>query len=160
MRHSRLYFGTLPGSSPSSTLLQSSLAVPDPSSPSPTWIQEEPVKWSVACQLTEPEKLGCWLGSICMQISGWEEILHPVLWPGERSQSGPGPLSQSREGELFTLGINYFRCSKGTFLYPSWHTALLSGKFCSVAACSWAEKFLILHHHASCNVKLVVTYAY
>ena len=56
-----------------------------------------------------------------------------------------------KERELFTLGIKYSRCRKGSFSYPSWHGFVYLERFCSVAAWQFDLKILLLHYHASCN---------
>lgn len=120
-----------------------------PESPSPTSLQE-PVKWSVACQETGPEKLGVDSGPHARRLVA--EMKFRILCFGlDRGASGPCPRSQ-RGAELFTLDRNYFRFSKGTCLYPSWHNALFIWKhFAGSQLGSWTRKFLVLHHYASCK---------
>lgn len=48
----------------------------------------------------------------------------------------------------------------GQLSYLSWHGFVYLERFCSVAAWQFDLKILILHYHASCNEKLVVTYVY
>lgn len=59
-----------------------------------------------------------------------------------------------KERGLFTLGIKYSRCRKGSFSYPSWHGFVYLERFSSVAAWQFDLKILLLHYHASCNERL------
>lgn len=115
-----------------SSFLQLSLAVADPSK---SLIHQSPGTCKMVCYLPADRawEAGCWLGSTCMQTFGWDEILHPVLWPGQGA-SGPCPPSQ-RGGELFTLDRNYFRFSKGTLsLSKLAQCFVYLETFCTVAA--------------------------